>query len=114
MCYISMVMEDFTKRDEWQLIPNQLPFVPNFIPNPGNQSVIITSLTKQDIDKLEKLIAEFKEAVVLANRLDVLVKKPDCIDPEKAKLITRVAELEEQLNKIKGIIKVPDYSGDPP
>lgn len=97
MCFISVVMDDFNKRPEWQLIPNQVQTYPS--PPIWN----INTISKEDIDRLEKLVAEFKEAVVLANRLDILTKKPDCIDPEKAKLIDRVAELETQLEKIKQI-----------
>lgn len=103
MCFISMVMDDYTKqRWPWNEPQVQPEFTINTIsPSFYPTNVIVSNLTKEDVDRLEKLITEFKEAITIANRLDILTKKPDCIDPEKEKLIARVAELEEQLNKIK-------------
>ena len=54
-----------------------------------------------DVEKLEKLIKDFNEAIFAAARLDVLTKQPDCVDPEKAMLQERVAELEKQLQAVR-------------
>lgn len=103
MCFVSMIMDEFNKAPEWQLIPNQ-PIGYPYITNPGNITSSFTqTLSKEDITKLEQLVKDFKEAVNIAQKLDILLKKPDCVDPEKHKLVQRVAELEEQLVKIKQI-----------
>ena len=52
------------------------------------------------VAELRKLIAEFREAVEKAKRLDVLTGQPDCVDPNKAKLEDRVTALEELLSKM--------------
>ena len=102
MCVLSMVMDEFGKHPDWQLVPTNPPIYP-FVTNPGAITFTPQQLTKADIDKLEQLVKDFKEAVQIAEKLDILLKKPDCVDPEKHKLVQRVAELEDQLNKIKQI-----------
>lgn len=103
MCVLSMVMDEFSKAPEWQLIPNKQIGWP-YLTNPGNITISSPqTLTKEDINKLEQLIKDFKEAVNIAQKLDILLKKPDCVDPEKHKLVQRVAELEAQLEQIKQI-----------
>ena len=101
MCFVSMVMDSYKPQfPEWK-------WTQEIVPNPAIPSetkITLSTLGKEDLAKLEKLIAEFKEAVAIANRLDVLTKKPDCVDPEKEKLVARVAELEAQLAAIRAAI----------
>lgn len=54
--------------------------------------------TASAIQELRALIAEFKEAVAAARKVDLLTKQPDCEDPEKAKLEERVARIEKALD----------------
>jgi len=54
-----------------------------------------------EVARLRKLIDEFREAVEAAKKIDVLTKQPDCEDPEKAKLLDRVAELERRLDQLE-------------
>lgn len=75
------------------------PYVPYVEPKP---EIDWTEFFKtHQVDELKKLIKEFKEAVEHAKKLDILMKQPDCEDPEKAKLLKRVAELEAQIKKLK-------------
>jgi hypothetical protein len=59
----------------------------------------------EEIERLSKLIKDFREAQEAAAKLDKLMSKPDCVDPEKAKLQERVAELEKQLAAIREAAK---------
>jgi hypothetical protein len=54
-------------------------------------------LTAEEIAKLRKLLEDFAEAGAIAKKLDALMAQPDCEDPDKLKLVERVAELEKQL-----------------
>jgi hypothetical protein len=56
-------------------------------------------LSQSEIEELRKLIQEFREAVDLAKKIDVLIKNPDCEDPDKAKLLERVERLEHEIEK---------------
>src|SRR5262245_24767074 len=49
----------------------------------------------------KKLVKDIKEAVDAAKKVDELTGQPDCVDPEKAKLMERVAELEKEVQKLK-------------
>jgi len=66
---------------------------------PQQQPTWTVTYEPSETERLRKLIDEFKEAVEAAKKLDVLTNQPDCVDPEKAKLEERVAELERQLAK---------------
>ncbi len=46
-------------------------------------------------------VDEFREAADMAKLLDKMMLKPDCEDPEKAKLVERVKELEAKLKAIE-------------
>jgi predicted nucleic acid-binding Zn-ribbon protein len=61
-----------------------------------------------DLDRLERLVKDFKDAVKAAELLDRLLKQPDCVDPEKAKLQERVVELEARLAAIREATKDQD------
>lgn len=98
MCVVSMVMDDFNKRFyPWiQTIPSQPIGVQPF---PAvNPFVAITPI---ELSEIRQLIREFREAVAAAKTVDRLTKQPDCEDPEKAKLLERVATLEARLSKLE-------------
>jgi hypothetical protein len=42
-------------------------------------------------------IEEFRQALEQARQLDKKIGQEDCVDPEKAKMIDRIAELEKAL-----------------
>lgn len=84
MCQVSMVYDHF--RSKFDPPP---PYVFPWQPFPT-----------VPYDELRKLIAEFREAVILAKRLDVLMNQPDCEDLEKKRLEDRVAVLEKRLNEL--------------
>jgi hypothetical protein len=95
MCFISMVMTDYGETmKKYQEHVAQHPDTYQWnVPQPP-----------AEVAELRKLVEEFKEAVALAKRLDVIMKQPDCVDPEKAKLEARVAELEAKLKAIQETI----------
>lgn len=111
MCIVSMVHDHFKKEFEpfkrWPQAPFE-PYEP-YIPMPGPPSPIPyapNQLAPQivapgEVEKVRQLIKDFREAVEMALKLDVLTKQPDCIDPEKAQLEKRVAELERIVKSLE-------------
>lgn len=99
MCVVSAVM------DQWRphfpspnVTPNPYPWPPGGGTVPGRYPVVPKSYSQDD---LQRLIDAFRDAVKSAKVLDEITGQPDCEDPEKAKLIERVAELEAQLEAIR-------------
>ncbi len=93
MCFVSNVSDFYGKKFE--------PLWPT-------QAVPSTNITwtppSVDLSELKLLIDDFKQAMEAAKKLDVLMKQPDCVDPEKAKLEARVAELEAKLAEMKKVL----------
>ncbi len=50
--------------------------------------------------QLKELLDAFHAAVKAAEVFDRITGQPDCVDPEKAKLEERVAELEAKLSEV--------------
>lgn len=63
----------------------------------------LTDEVRKMLEEMRALIAEFREALHAAQVVDRLTKQPDCEDPEKAKLVDRVAELERRLNELEPV-----------
>jgi hypothetical protein len=93
MCVISNVMDYYKP-----LFPAPVDGLDVLRASPTDWTKILQPLI--DMEELRKLIADFKEAVAAARKLDALMKTPDCADPEKVKLEERVAELEKRLAEI--------------
>lgn len=94
MCIVSMVYDQY--RDRFPPIwpaPQPTPIItePAW---PG------TAPLSTEIAELRKLIAEFREAVEMAKKLDALLKQPDCTDPAKATLEERVRRIEEAIGRV--------------
>lgn len=99
MCIVSMVYDEYAGRfPVRQTAP--LPYV-NPAPTENTLDWATMFQTKSQVEKMEELIKEFKEALEHAKKLDILMKKPDCEDPEKAKLLKRVEELEKAIAELK-------------
>jgi hypothetical protein len=106
MCTLSMVhdhyndpLNDWMRRTSWPPIqPQSIPPAPA-VPTINFPAI---TLTREDIDRLAALLAEFKEAVAAATKLDALLKQADCVDPEKAKLQETVARLERVVDALTG------------
>lgn len=91
MCVVSMVHDHY-----WKRFPQpEQPVAPEI---DWSKFVIQNTV---DLTELARLIAEFKAAVEAAKMVDKLTMQPNCVDPEKAKLQDRVAELEQKLTAIK-------------
>lgn len=90
MCVISMVMDHYQP-----LIPEFTPLP--YIQQPGNIQPPFAWPPSVDLVALRRLIDEFNAAVAAAKTVDKLTGQPDCEDPEKIKLVERVAELEIRL-----------------
>ena len=94
MCVMSVVHDHY--RDEfnrgWSTTGSAWPYLP-------------AAPSEEEQARLRKLIEDFRHAQEKAEQLDKLMKQPDCVDPEKAKLQERVAELERQLAAIREAAK---------
>lgn len=89
MCVVSNVFDHYDP-----IIPN--PYVP--APTPASPNVgTLAWWPAIDVTELRTLIEDFKQAVAAAKIVDRLTKQPDCEDPDKAKLLDRVAELEKRI-----------------
>ncbi len=110
MCTMSTVHDHFEPQipNDW----NPIPLVP-WIPN-GTTSLPTFTLTtledpeivalRAEVARLNKVIADFKAAKEAAEIVDRLTSQPDCVDPKKATLIERVADLEMRLAKVEKVI----------
>jgi hypothetical protein len=121
MCMVSMVYDHYEKRfpwgPGWPYSPSPGTGIP--MPAPANPFApqaqpirdasekakelkrlkdLIKPEPSPEIEELRKLIAEFREAVAAAKKVDELTNQPDCFDPKKATLEERVSELERRLN----------------
>lgn len=85
MCVYSMVADYFRPQFE--------PWTQPGAPSPA---YIPTPLPDQT-STLAKLIEDFKAAIEAAKKVDALTGQPNCEDPEKAKLVERVAALEKEI-----------------
>lgn len=52
-------------------------------------------------EEVKRMIQDLKEQVRAARLLDHTLRQPDCEDPEKAKLLDKVAKLEAELKALK-------------
>lgn len=108
MCVVSMVHDHFQP-----LIPD--PTQPwkrdgSAVPSTSPPAIDLGALFsgeatlaefKRAVAEARQVIEDFKAAVAAAKKVDALTKQPDCVDPEKAKLVERVAELEKRLDAIE-------------
>ena len=94
MCVVSMVHDHFEP---------VVPWIEPFDPNGGQWPPVVQPKPAPDLGKalaaldLADLLKEFRELIEAAKLIDIKTKQPDCVDPEKAKLQDRVAELERLL-----------------
>ncbi len=107
MCTYSMVFDHFDGR-----IPTitqvQAPANPEWY-----KYVPLADDFQKSIDELEKSIDNFKKAGAAAEVVDNLTNQPDCLDPEKAKLLDRIRELEETLAKAPEFVMVKGANLEP-
>jgi hypothetical protein len=89
MCVYSMVFDHYDK-----LIPYPTSQRQDF----DNDRLWIPAISQLD---LEKIIKEFGEAAEAAKVVDRLTDQPDCEDPDKAKLLKRIDELEARISEIE-------------
>lgn len=109
MCIVSMVMDHFDplfpRPDGTPIVPRIEPF--DTTPVGGAPPVTMpfqwpTAQTmRAELDELRKLIGEFKELYAAAKKIDVVTKQPDCEDPEKIKLLSRVSDLETRIDQLE-------------
>lgn len=97
MCWVSLVIDNYRpyipNHDQWT--------APNTSPQPWTVPVA-PDLAKRGWtpEQLRALLDSFRRAVEAAEEFDKLTGQPDCVDPEKAALFERVAELERRLDAI--------------
>lgn len=93
MCIVSNVHDHYNP-----LFPPMVPPVDQVV-TPIDWSKVFPQ-PAPDLSEMRKLIDEFKEAVAAAQKLDTLLKQPDCVDPDKAKLQERVERLERIIDAL--------------
>lgn len=96
MCVVSMIHDHYEplipKPDFW--IPWQ-PAFPDFEPSTPPPPTDL-----KEIERVRKLLEDFRKAHKAAAEVDKLTKQPDCVDPEKAKLEERVVALEQKIEQL--------------
>lgn len=85
MCVVSMVYDHYKPQFPW---------------NPAPAPYVSPLVDKQAVEELRRLIAEFREAVAAAKRVDDLTGQADCADHEKATLEERVRRLEIEVGLV--------------
>lgn len=88
MCVYSMVID------------TMVPRFPDWVqPPPAEDAPLVfpTVLPNTEVGELKKQIAEFREALRAAQKVDRLTGQPDCEDPEKVKFLKRLRKVEESL-----------------
>lgn len=105
MCIVSMVHDHFEP-----LVP-QMPWQPNLWPPGGTFTLPAVPVTREELDalraevaRLTKVVNDFITAKSAAETVDRLTAQPDCVDPEKARLVERVADLEKRLAAVRDAI----------
>lgn len=99
MCVVSAVHDQY---EPYIPLPKQWPIVP--APSTGATpitKVIVNVDLQEQIDELKELIASFRKAVEAAEVFDRLTGQPDCVDPDKAKLVERVEALEKKIAELE-------------
>jgi hypothetical protein len=92
MCVMSMVHDHYEPQVPWlEPAPIGIGW-----PTPVGPYEIKLPVAPAALD-LVALLKEFRELIEAAKLIDTKTKQPDCVDPEKAKLQDRVAELEKLL-----------------
>lgn len=110
MCVYSMVSDHFNP-----LVPKE-PWQPNLVPSvwPSGGTITIQPTTfaaqadinalRVEVARLTKIVEDFIAAKAAAETVDRLIGQPDCVDPEKARLEERVADLEKRLSAVREAI----------
>jgi hypothetical protein len=106
MCVVSNVSDFYGPKFPQPTGPNFAPDIQGIGPlGPLNPFTITTVASDpalvREVARLGKLIEDFRKAMVAAELLDELMDQPNCVDPEKAKLVDRVNELEAKLRQIQ-------------
>jgi hypothetical protein len=78
------------------------PYIPPYWPyRPAPPLAPADLLPPRDTERLERLLDSFRKALEAAEEFDQVTGQPDCVDPEKAELLKRVAELERRLEEVE-------------
>lgn len=101
MCMMSAVF------DQWRpaFPPAHHPVYPWPTPAPdlvdAQERLVDDAQKRYSVDDLGALIDAFQAALDAAKRYDEITGQPDCADPDKAKLLERVADLERRLREVE-------------
>lgn len=83
MCTVSFVGDFY--RDRWTQPPSVVP--------PTDHYMIISPVTRAEFDALRREVAEMKELLKAAKRIDEVTGQPDCEMADKVEVLRRVADL---------------------
>ena len=80
MCFASFVGQHYD--DVWR--PQVAPFT--------TATTWVQSISREEFEQLKRDVAEMKELLIAAKRIDEVTGQPDCEMAEKVDLLRRVAE----------------------
>jgi hypothetical protein len=99
MCVMSAVMDQYSP---YIPQPNSWPYMSTAPGYPAASPAASPVLPVPDqIDAMKTFLESFHKATEAAQVFDEQTGQPDCIDPEKAQLLDRVAQLEAKIKKLE-------------
>lgn len=110
MCVVSQITD--YGRGVFPHQPHQWPYTsPNTVPGqpwpqpytPPSKTVPVTPAvpTSEEMQKWIEAIEAFRALVAAGEVFDRVTGQPDCVDPEKAELMDRLAAMEERIKQLE-------------
>jgi hypothetical protein len=91
MCVVSMIMDDYWKRNKDDSQRHIQPTIYPYSPSPS--SLPIPTISREEFDELKRDIKELKKLILAAKKYDEATGQPDCEQAEKMALLRKLAEL---------------------
>jgi hypothetical protein len=89
MCVVSNVGDFYS--DRWKWVPDPPTFYPT--PDTVRPPSVTIGVSREEFEVLRREVAEMKELLRAAKRIDELTGQPDCEMEDKVAVLRRVAEL---------------------
>lgn len=101
MCIVSMILDDFQKRQAWPWHPGTVPYpgdhVPQDLVNPPRPidsfQPVVPAISREEFEALKKEVAALRELIKAAKKYDEETNQPDCEMEDKKEFILKLGEL---------------------